>query len=278
MDYYKILGVKHDASQEELKKAYRKKAMENHPDRTGGDDTKFKQINEAYENLKDPHKRVMHDHQKNGGGQGFNFNSAQFNSGGPDPFGDLFSGMRRQAGAYSPHINIKTTVTLKDVYTGKEQIISYKLNNGEVEHLSVNIPKGVDNGMNIRFRGYGNYTNHPQIRGDLVLNVAVKEQQGFQRQGKDLYQDLYIDALDLILGCKKQVKTLDGQTIRLNIPKGTKEFGKFKIQAYGLPDFHTQLKGNLIVTAIPVITDIKDPGMLEALRVIRNQLDNVTKK
>lgn len=277
MDYYRILGVNRDASPEELKKAYRKKAMENHPDRTGGDDTKFKQINEAYDNLKDPNKRYMHDHRNTAGKGGFKFDSAQFNSGGPDPFGDLFSGMRRQAGSYSPNITIKTTIDLKDVYTGKEQTISYRLNNGEIEQLSVNIPKGVDNGMNIRFRGYGNFANHPNMRGDLILNVVVKEQQGFQRHGKDLHQDLHINALDLIIGCKKEVRTLDGQTIRLNIPRGTKEFGKFKIQSYGLPDFHTNLRGNLIITVIPEIPSINDLNTLEALKVIRNQLDITNK-
>lgn len=277
MDYYNILGVPTDVSPEDLKKAYRKLAMENHPDRTGGDDTKFKQINEAYDNLKDPRKRAMHDHKKTAGAGGFRFDSSTFGND-ANPFGDLFGAMRSRPGAYSPHINIKSVIDLSDVFRGKEQIVSYKLNDGSVEQLSINIPKGVKHGMNIRYRGYGNFVHGRNMRGDLILNIAVKDTKDHQRQGNDIHQDLYINALDLMLGCKKDVNTLCGQTIRLNIPQGTKEFNKFKVQGYGLPDFNTHIKGNLIITVIPKITKINDPTQYEALRIIRKQLDITDEK
>src|SRR6056300_2014206 len=77
MDYYSTLGVSKNASDKELKQAYKKASMQHHPDR-GGDEAKFKQINEAYSTLKDPQKRGMYDHQQNGGGQAFNFNTGGF--------------------------------------------------------------------------------------------------------------------------------------------------------------------------------------------------------
>jgi DnaJ-class molecular chaperone len=272
MDYYSILGVRKDSSPEDIKKSYRKLAMENHPDRTGGDDTKFKQISEAYDNLKDPHKRASYDHQQTAGAGGFNFNTSNFtNPQGNNPFGDIFGHMRNNARGVSPHINLRTTIHLEEVYTGKDVVLSYRLNNGDLERLDINIPKGATNGMNIRFRGYGNHVGANQ-RGDLVVNIGVNPKKNYQRDRNDIHQDLYVSALDLILGCKQKVETLDNKTINLNIPKGTKEFSKFKISGYGLPDFNSGASGNLIITVIPTITNITDNNVLEALKVVRNNL------
>jgi DnaJ-class molecular chaperone len=204
MDYYSILGVRKDSSPEDIKKSYRKLAMENHPDRTGGDDTKFKQISEAYDNLKDPHKRASYDHQQTAGAGGFNFNTSNFtNPQGNNPFGDIFGHMRNNARGVSPHINLRTTIHLEEVYTGKDVVLSYRLNNGDLERLDINIPKGATNGMNIRFRGYGNHVGANQ-RGDLVVNIGVNPKKNYQRDRNDIHQDLYVSALDLILGCKQK--------------------------------------------------------------------------
>ncbi len=271
MDYYNILGVKKDASEKDLKKAYKQKSMQHHPDR-GGDEETFKKVNEAYSTLKDPQKRGAYDHQQNGAGQGFNFNTSNFtNPQGNNPFGDLFGHMRNNARGVSPHITLRTTINLEEVYTGKDVVLSYRLNNGDLERLDINIPRGVNNGTNIRFRGYGNHVGGNQ-RGDLVVNVVVNTKKNYQRDRNHIFQDLYISALDLILGCKQKVTTLDNKTINLNIPKGTKEFSKFKIAGYGLPDFNTGASGNLIITVIPTITNITDNNVLQALKNVRNNL------
>ena len=270
MDYYSILGVKKDASEAEIKKAFKAKSMQHHPDR-GGDADTFKQVNEAYQNLKDPQKRAQYDHSQTAGMGGFNFNHRDF-APGAAPFADIFANMRHHAQAgFSPHINLQTTIDLKDVYTGKSLVLSYKLNTGNVEHLNVDVPVGVQPGMNIRFRNYGNYVQNG-LRGDLLLKINVKEPTGYQRDGNNIYQDLYVNSLDLLVGTKKEVKTLDEKQLSINIPAATKEFTKFKLNGYGTPDFKTGKRGNLILTVIPKIEKIVDQNLINRLKEIRNSL------
>lgn len=270
MDYYSILGVRKDVSNDDLKKAYRKLAMQHHPDR-GGDPSKIKEINEAYDTLKDPHKRAQYDHSQTAGKGGFNFNHSHFKPGSA-PFADIFANMRHHAHAgFSPHINIQTTIDLKDVYTGKSLVVSYKLNTGEVEHLNVDIPIGVQDGMNIRFRNYGNYVQ-TGLRGDLLLKINVKIPNGYQRDGNNIYQDMYVNSLDLLIGTKKEIKTLDDKQLSINVPAATQEFTKFKLNGYGTPDFKTGKRGNLILTVIPKIEKIVDQNLINQLRAIRNSL------
>ena len=133
MDYYSILGVPKDASDKDLKSAYKKASMQHHPDRGGNEET-FKQINEAYSTLKDPQKRGMYDHQQNGGGQAFNFNTGNM---GGHPFEDIFGSMfgsnpnmRRQQ-VRNPDVNIRVPITLKEVITGKKVLATYRLRNGQ---------------------------------------------------------------------------------------------------------------------------------------------------
>ena len=166
MDYYSTLGINRNASQDEIKKAYKKMSMQHHPDRTGGDDSKFKEINEAYQTLNDPQKKQMYDqfgttdprqHQYRSGDFEFNFNGSPF--GGMDDIfeqffgGSPFGNQRRRA--VNRPINVAVDVTLEDVLTGKTIGMEIALPTGKTKVVTVDIPAGVEHGQQIRYRGLG---------------------------------------------------------------------------------------------------------------------------
>ena len=199
MDYYSILGVPKDASDKDLKSAYKKASMKHHPDRGGSEET-FKQINEAYSTLKDPQKRGMYDHQQNGGGQAFNFNTGNM-GGNPfeDIFGSMFGGnpnMRRQQ-VRNPDVNIRVPITLKEVITGKKVLATYRLRNGQEQTVDLDIPIGAKHGDTIRFSGLGE-SSFPGPRGDLYVQVDISRDRNFERSGDNIILTLRVNCLQLI--------------------------------------------------------------------------------
>ena len=181
-DYYKTLGVSEDASNDQIKKAFKKIAKKEHPDR-GGNEKVFKEANEAYDTLKDTKKRHEYDSlRKYGGsgqGQGFNFrgNHPFFND---DIFEDFFSGF--EFGNRNPHVrtrtfrnrqrgnssvNVRMAVSIKEAMNSQEKTISYKLPSGLEEFATVKIPAGVQHGVTFKYRGMGDNSIKNMPRGDL---------------------------------------------------------------------------------------------------------------
>jgi curved DNA-binding protein len=274
MDYYSILGVGSNASPEEIKRAYRKLAMKHHPDRTGGDDTRFKQINEAYDTLKDPAKRQQYDNPQ----PKFNtshMNQSPFGAGG---FEDIFANMFRQ-----PHmrprqpknndITVAADVDLADVISGKDLIISYRLGSGRNETVEVTIPPGAKNGDAVKFQNLGDDSNPRFPRGDLVVRIRVRKHKTFQREGNNLITTYTADVFDLILGTVIIIETPDGRKVRLTIPKGTRPNQTFSIPQYGLPDLNTRQKGHLYVKIEASIPSIRDPKILAKLQELRDEIN-----
>jgi curved DNA-binding protein len=146
MDYYNILGVDRSASQDDIKKAYRKLAAKHHPDR-GGDTAKFQEISAAYDTLSDPNKRSQYDNpQPQGGFQqyggmppGF---EEMFRGFGNSPFGDIF-GQRRQQPVRNRTLNLQTQITLEEAFKGKDLLANVQLPSGRDQLLEVKIPAGV---------------------------------------------------------------------------------------------------------------------------------------
>jgi len=253
MDYYDLLGVKRSASADELKTAYKRQAMKNHPDK-GGDPEKFKQINEAYQALSDPQQKQMYDQfgttdpQQANQQQQYRFHSGThfddiFASFGFGPnFNRGFRGARR-----NPDLSFNYILEFEYIFTGKKDTIQYSLSNGSFEVLEINIPPGIKNGDNIKFTNHGDNSNPNLARGDLIIKIIIKPHPQFRREGNDLYTKIDVTVFDLILGTKKLIKLPNKNNIDLHIPEGTSPNAIFSISDKGIPYMKSTRIGKIFV-------------------------------
>ena len=253
MDYYSTLGINRNASQDEIKKAYKKMSMQHHPDRTGGDDAKFKEINEAYQTLNDPQKKQMYDqfgtadprqHQYRSGDFEFNFNGSPF-GGMDDIFESFFGGGFGQRQRGNRPIQVAVDVTLEDVLKGKTIGMEIALPTGRTKVVTVDIPVGVEHGQQIRYRGMGEQNNPNLPPGDLIVQVRIRNHQSFQRFGDNILCETKVSVWDLMLGSKTIIRTLEGKNIEINIPAGTQPDTVLSCKSEGLPNMRTKIRGNL---------------------------------
>ncbi len=266
-DYYEVLGVSKNASDDEIKKAYRKLAVKYHPDKNPGDkeaEAKFKEINEAHDVLSDKQKRARYDqfgHAGVGGASGggnpfaggnFNFNEQSFNFdfGGGSPFDDILgslfgfgNGARRPRRGADYQTSV--TLTFEEAIFGTTKTVSV-----EDKDLKVKIPAGIDDGMSIRLRGKGGPAPEGSTeRGDLYVRVRVKPHKSLTREGAIILSEQKIDMVDAALGCEVDVLTVDG-TVRMKVPAGTQSGTPFKLSGHGVPFRADGDRGPHIVTII----------------------------
>lgn len=262
MDYYNILGVDRGASSDDIKKAYRSLAMKHHPDR-GGNAEKFKQIEEAYRTLGDDQKRMQYDnpgpqfgHGGFGGGpfpggQGFHFN---FNMN--DIFGQFFGQQQgfRQQPTYRTIVNI----SLEQSYNGGEQILRLQTQQQSNEVVKIDIPKGVDNGTQIRYDGI--------IHGaSLIVEYRVQPNLKFERQGNDLYSNATISVLDLIVGTTFKFTTLNGKTFDVKVPPKSQPNLQLRITGQGMPIYNSNAFGDQIIVLKPFMPDKIDDAITDSI-------------
>jgi len=194
-DYYKILGVSKSASSDEIKKAYRKLALEHHPDK-GGDEAEFKKINEAYQVLSDPQKRAQYDRFGSNGFQGagtggfggrqsggFDFGGQdfEFNFGSMGGLGDIFSDFF--SGAFA---TVQAEVEISPAQAVLGEKLEIQVDN---EKISLDIPAHMQDGTQFRFPGRGRRTNNGK-RGDLILQVRIKMPSRLTNEQKELWEKL----------------------------------------------------------------------------------------
>jgi len=280
-DYYKILGVERKASQAEIRKAYRKLAMQYHPDRNPEDkqaEERFKEINEAYQVLSDPQKRTHYDRlgseysnwQRRGAPGDFNWDQYGGFPGGtrvsPDEMQDIFSDFFRtifgirgeepgsrhsQAQGYQQELEI----SLEEAYKGTTRVLQ-----SNEKQKQVRIPAGVRTGSKVRVAGAG-----PNGL-DLYLIVDVKDDKRFERRGNDLHTTATVSVFTAILGGEADVETLNGK-VKLSIPAGTQPEQVFRLSGRGMPHVrNTSEKGDLYVhlkVQIPKYLSAKQRELLD---------------
>lgn len=249
-DHYQTLGISKSATQDEIKKAYRKLASQHHPDK-GGDTATFQKIQTAYDTLSNPDKKAEYDNpnvfQNFQGGQGFHdIDEILRQFGGRNPFGgfnDIF-GRRHQQPARNQNLNLRTQITLEDAYTGKEVYAELKNNDGTFRTVEIKIPPGIANGQTLRVAGAGDHTYKQFPPGDLMLEVTVVPHFRFVRNGDDLYSELTISVWEAMLGAEKDFTTIDGTQLKVSIPQGIQPGQVIRIPNRGMTILHQNAKGH----------------------------------
>ena len=286
-DYYKILGVRKNCSQSDIKKAFRELAKTYHPDRNKGNKTaeaKFKEVNEAYEVLKDPEKRKKYDtlganwkQYQNGGGGGNPFGNMNdifgknspfsdffnqfFGGGGGNPFGDLMGDAQtRQTARKGKNLSAQLHITLSEAHQGTERILH--LNKGS--KLKVKIKPGVANGQKLRLVGKGQ-PSYGGKSGDLIVTVNIAEHPQYERKGADLYADLPVDVFTLILGGKTNFKAFNG-TLSLPIKAGTNGGKRLRLKGKGMPVYDKNVRGDLYLTIRAMVPNNLNAEQMELVK------------
>jgi curved DNA-binding protein len=272
-DYYKILGVKQGAGDDEIKAAYRKLARKYHPDKNkeAGAEDKFKAISEAYEVLHDKQKRAAYDNVRAGGyhaGDNFRpppgwqqqqapggFEFRDFGGGGGDAggFSDFFESLFGGRGGAGPRaqrgpmrgndMRAGVEIDLHTAYSGGKQRLGLRDATGE-RTLEVNIPAGILPGKVIRLAGQGEPGYNGAPAGDLLMEVQVREDPRFKLHGHDVEVELPVSPWEAALGAKVPVPTLGGN-VELRIPAGSRSGRKLRLKGRGMPG---RTPGDQIVT------------------------------
>ena len=272
-NYYDILGVTEDASKDTIRKAFKEIAKKEHPDR-GGDESKFKEANEAYDTLKDSKKRQEYDTIRKfgqpGTGGNFSFRSGDFF--GENIFEEFFSGFGgggfSRGRSFRPRpqanksVNVRMAVSIKEAMTQMEKTISYKLPSGKEEFATVKIPAGIQHGVTFKYKGMGDDTIKNMPRGDLLVQMSVLDSDGFTRKGNDLHTSKTISCFDAIRGCDIQLKTLLETTIKVKVPAGTQPGTLISCKGQGMPVHKTlNIRGNLYVKVMVLIPQLSQEDL-----------------
>lgn len=273
MDYYSTLGLKRGASADEIKKAYRSMAMKHHPDR-GGDEKRFKEIEEAYRTLSDPQKKQMFDsgidpNRQSGFNQGpfeFHFGTENLN----DLFGNFGFGFNQRQPRKNRSININVEISLEDVLLGKDLSAEINIPNSGSKMININIPPGMQTGQQIRYEGMGDNSIQGLRPGDLIVNVVVRPHHKFQRDGNSLIYVHTISVWDAMLGSKISIETLDKKTLDITIPAGTQPETVLSCRGEGLPDMRSRQKGNLLIKIKVDIPKNLSTDQINLIKQIKN--------
>lgn len=271
IDYYKVLGLTKNATEADIKKAYRKLARKYHPDLNPNDteaEKKFKEINEANEVLSNPENRKKYDQygkdwkhaeefekarqsqrQQRSSQQGSHF-QGNFNEG---DFSDFFESMfggaggrsyrSRQAKFRGEDYNAELHLDLMDVYTTQKRTLTVNEKN-----IRITIPAGVENGQTIKIKGHGGPGIGGGPNGDLYLTFVINNSTRFKRDKADLYLDKEIDLYTAVLGGEITLETISGK-VKLKVKAGTQNDAKVKLKGKGFPVYKKEGQhGDLYVT------------------------------
>jgi curved DNA-binding protein len=297
-DYYKVLGVSKNASDKEIRSAYRRLARKHHPDVNPGDKTSealFKEVNAANDVLSDPDKRRKYDlygdnwqhadeiermqRSRGGAGPGTSYRYYTRGAGpdlGPDfDIGDIFGGLFGTGRQRAPRqeqppapIEQPVDVTLEEAFSGTKRMLMVQGDHGDPRRLEVTIPPGVDTGSRVRIAGEGR-ANFSGRRSDLYLVINVKPSPHFERKGDDLYTDVEVPLSTPVLGGEVEVQAMN-KKVALRLPAGTQNGQTFRLNGLGMPklsqpDRHGDLLARVKVR-LPKEADEKTKQLFEELK------------
>ncbi len=296
-NYYELLGVKKDATADEIKKAFRKLARKHHPD-AGGDEEKFKQINEAYEVLSDSEKRTQYDQYGQyfgggmppggaggaggwpgggfpggGGGRGGGYQSVNMGDLGDlgDLFGSVFGGGGGGFGGSGfggrpqPHRGAdqeaKLDLTFAEAFSGTKKT----MRSGAGSSVSVTVPAGATDGGKLRFKGKGAAGANGGPAGDLYVTTHIRRHPYYSRDGADVIIDVPITFAEAVLGTEIRVPTPDGGKVKLKIPAGTQSGKVHRVRGKGAPKLNGSEHGDLKVRVNVAVPESLTDEQREAL-------------
>jgi len=269
---YETLGVPKGASEEEIKRAYRKLASQHHPDK-GGDTQRFQEIQSAYETLSDPQKRQQHDNPnpfQGGHPGGFEFH---FGGGPEDLFTQFFSQgfpgghpFQQRQPRRNKDLRVQIPVTLASTLEAQKKTISVQTTKGDRYNVDVDIPRGVSDGTTIKYSQMGDNMFDTLTRGDLYVIITLQPDNRFELHGINVVTTIEIDSIDAMLGCDKIIAGIDNKEYNIKIPQACQQGTKFGLQSQGLYQMNTNHRGDLIA-----VIDIKTPNLTpQQLNILRN--------
>lgn len=240
-DYYKILGVDKSASEDEIKKAFRKLAHAYHPDKAGGDEAKFKEVSEAYSILGDKNKRAQYDSFGRSGNSGFDASGFGFDFSGfqsqdfdasdlGDILSSIFGGRRVRRGR---DVAVDIELSFHESIFGTERKVVINSRHVKQKEVSIKVPSGIDEGQMIRLSGMGEILEGG-VPGDLYVKVHVRKHAYLRKEGFNLVMDLKVILSDALLGSDRTIVTLDGD-VTIKIPAGTKHGTILRVKGKGVP-------------------------------------------
>jgi DnaJ-class molecular chaperone len=279
-DYYEVLGVARDASEPDIKKAYRKLARQYHPDRNPGDksaETRFKEVQEAYDLLSDKTKRTQYDRfgfaggpsaggggagtgpfgfgGTGGGGGGFTIDPEnletifrQFGGLGEEMGGFTRRGRGRRARAPEP---AEADVSIPFLVAARGGTVSLSVDG---RHLDVKVPAGVEEGKKLRLGGQG------PGGGDLLVKLHIEPHPYFRREGQNVILDVPISVAEAVLGAKVDVPTVDGNQVTVKVPPGTSSGSRLRLRGMGIAGGDQYLEFKV---AVPRVSDARSRELIE---------------
>lgn len=297
IDYYKILGLNKSATQDEIKKAYRKLARKYHPDLNPNDkeaEKKFKEINEANEVLSNPENRKKYDQygkdwqhaeayekarsqQGQNPGQSYSYQSGGFGGFEESDYSDFFEsmfgggfGQRTRAAKYKGEdFHAEMQIDIREAYKTHKKTFRF---NGK--DIRITIPAGIADGQQIKLKGYGGNGTNGGPNGDLYIKFTILNNTGFKRHGNDLYKTIDLDLYTALLGGETTIETFDGKA-KLNIKPETENGTKIRLKGKGFPVYKKEGEfGNLIITLnlkLPKNLDEKEKELFTELSKMRNR-------
>lgn len=253
-DYYRILGVDRSASEDEIKRAYRRLASQHHPDK-GGDKARFQEVQEAYGVLSDPEKRSEYDNPRP---------HMQFSASGPHfNFNDIFSMFGTQFGPQAARsgnsARLQLWITLKDVAESGPRVISVASPHGQ-SNVEIQIPPGVEDGDSVRYPGMA--PGHM----DLIITYRIKPNDRWTRQASHITTETSVDIWTLVQGGKIMVDTILDSKIEMTVPERCQPGTLLRIRGHGLPLKHGTQRGDMLIKIQANIPKNISPELLEAIK------------